>query len=577
MKQYAAFTTQQATTLMSAAKKINGISTGPSVANGLAGTYSMKVFNDSVEAVPPFGCIMLNGYKSVEGMTYLNGIKPTSTHGYFVVNGPAEIPSKSIGTIPCGLQKRFLSTDVDLLPDPFTENGVGYGPRENEWYLQKGGTLITAWGTDESTDHKDIMLGVINETEAIIVKTPATGIPPLVSDESDGHVAGEAQCVPYRIEISGAMERFVEVRTNDDQGQSLAVLNASTTSVDGDTFIVAVVVNGYLTAMSSAGGGGGNDTAKTYQFKTTTAISAGDPTSGSVGSGSANLWTFNGSSFSIDNTGLYDIINPWATTVSQDKMITAYQDINSPTKFVLVQSECEETSGGDGDGGTDPPTDPEGYCIDNQTGAVTSGVLQSACTGTWSSTEPTMGCCEINGTQNPDVAQSWCDSQSGTFNVGACPPSFDACAENARFKVTAITFNDPNPTGCATTPWNVTGISGNALGSPATGCTKVAYRGVTIASSENPPASTGVVDCDVTYNSGTGDWDLTGEVRYYNTAISGTTTVTMTGTLTGPLTGCGDTISGSIFGTSTGNYSQSCDFTDGTAISGNITLELECF
>jgi len=338
---------------------------------------------------------------------------------------------------------------------------------------------------------------------------------------------------------------------------------------------VQVVKEGakWTTVIGSGGGGGGTDTAKTYQFKTTTSISAGNPVDGSVGSGSANLWVFNGSTFAIDSTALYDIINPWATTVSTDKMITAYQDASYPTNYILVQSECETTD----EGGTDPPADPEGYCIDDTTGAVTSNVLQSECTGTWSSTEPTTGCCDISGTNNENVAESWCTTQGGTFTAGACPPAFDACAENARFKVTAITFADPNPTDCATTAWSVTGLSGNALGSPATGCTKVAYRGVTIVSSENPPASTGVIDCDVTYNTGTGDWDLTGEVRYYNNAVSGTTTVTLVGTLSNTLTACATTISGNIFGTSAGSYSQSCDFTDGSAISGTITLELECF
>ena len=397
--------------------------------------------------------------------------------------------------------------------------------------------------------------------EIITVKTPVTGIPARVA-----LTCSSAKCILMNINQSGEM-------VEDTNATSIPVYNTTDTEISGGTYIAATMQRGIWIAQVGGGGGGGTDTAKTYQFKTTTAISAGNPVDGSVGSGSANLWVFNGSTFAIDSSALYDIINPWATTVSTDKMITAYQDASYPTNYILVQSECETTD----EGGTDPPADPEGYCIDDTTGAVTSNVLQSACTGTWSSTEPTTGCCDISGTDHADVAESWCTAQSGSFTAGACPPAFDACAENARFKVTAITFADPNPTACATTPWSVTGLSGNALGSPATGCTKIAYRGVTIASSENPPASTGVVDCDVTYNTGTGDWDLTGEVRYYNNAVSGTTTVTMVGTLSNTLTACGTSISGNIFGTSAGSYSQSCDATDGSAISGTITLELECF
>ena len=396
--------------------------------------------------------------------------------------------------------------------------------------------------------------------EVRLVKV-STAVSPKSVDSQNVITAGTGTALLTSLDDSGVLT---------DRTETISVLNMTDeVSANGSYIYVARVKSKWHFV-------GGESTGQpTLMFKTTTTISAGDPTNGSCGTGSANLWSLSGTVLSIDNTGLYDIVNPWATTVSQDKFITAYQDVNEPTKYVLLQAECEETS--NGDGGTDPPTDPEGYCIDDTTGAVTSNVLQSECTGTWSSTEPTTGCCDISGTNNENVAESWCTTQGGTFTAGACPPSFDACAENARFKVTAITFADPNPTGCATIPWSVTGTSGNALGTPATGCTKIAYRGVTITSSENPPASTGVVDCNVTYNTVTGNWDLAGEIRYYNNAISGTTNVTMVGTLSNTLTACGDTISGNIFGTSAGNYSQSCDFSDGSAISGTITLELECF
>lgn len=304
--------------------------------------------------------------------------------------------------------------------------------------------------------------------EVRIVKTPSTGIAAATLNAGEM----ELEFALCEIKLAGvALATPVTKSTNLTDGTTAAKLkvwNITATAIGGNEFITAVRVGSAWFAQAGSGGGG-TDTAKTYQFKTTTSISAGNPVDGSVGTGSANLWVFNGGAFAIDSTALYDIINPWATTVSTDKMITAYQDASYPTNYILVQSECETTGGG----GTDPPADPEGYCIDDTTGAVTSNVLQSACTGTWSSTLPTTGCCDISGTEHPDVAESWCTTQLGSFTAGACPPAFDACAENARFKVTAITFADPNPTGCATTAWSVTGLSGNALGSPATAARKL--------------------------------------------------------------------------------------------------------
>tara|TARA_R110002012_G_scaffold286594_1_gene478211 strand:+ start:259 stop:1881 length:1623 start_codon:yes stop_codon:yes gene_type:complete len=320
-------------------------------------------------------------------------------------------------------------------------------------------------------------------------------------------------------------------------------------------------------------GGTAGPSQPTYQFKTTTAIGAGDPASGAVGDGSANLWTFNGTSFGIDSSALYDIINPWATTVSQDKMITAYQCHTDVSKYVLVQSECEEESGG-GDGGGE--TDPVGYCIDDSTGLITSNVLQSECTGTWSADEPVSGCCEIGGVNNENVAQSWCTDQSGTFTTGACVENiYDPCPENAKMVIQSMNFADPGASGCASTPWEFTHSAQMGLGYQ-TGCDKDWKSSGTVASSENPAGGTAVCDGTATYNAASNTWSISGKVEYFNTNTSGTTTVPFTGTAAHVGTDCASTsITANITGGG-GNYDQTCDFTTADEISGTISLQMVC-
>ena len=397
--------------------------------------------------------------------------------------------------------------------------------------------------------------------EVIFVKTPSAGI---AGKEGSG-VMSEGECTLAHIDD----DEF------SDDSDTVDIINTGTDALSGDTYIAAVKsgVN-WVPIVGGGGGGGGNNT---FQMKTTTAVSAGDPTDGTVGSGSANMWTFNGTSFGIDSSALFDVVNPWATTVSSNIMITVYQHPVYTDKYILMQAECEETTdGGGGDGGTDPPADPEGYCINDTTGAVTSGVLQSACTGTWSSTEPTTGCCDISGTQHENVAQSWCTTNSGTFTSGACvPPAYDPCPENAKFTISNFTLEDNYTPNCATTPWVAT--AGSALGLVyQTGCLKRFYHSASISSSENPAVSGGVVDGDVTYRSSTNDWLIDGQLRYSNSRTGGTTTVDFTGIAPHVGTDCATTtITASIAGDG-GNYDQPCDFTDATVLVGTITLQLVC-
>ena len=395
--------------------------------------------------------------------------------------------------------------------------------------------------------------------EVRLVKTTST-IGPREESESEEITGGTGTAV-----ITG-INTLYEVT---DRTSTITVVNMSQTLVPSGKLIYVARVKSQWHFLGTEGGGGGGQ--EILQFKTTTAISAGNPTDGTSGNGSANYWSFNGTSWGIDSSTLYDIVNPWGYAVSQDIMITAYQDINHSDKYVLIQAECEED-----DGGTDPPADPLGYCMDDTTGAVTENVLQSECTGTWSADAFTLGCCDVSGTEHPNVAEDWCTTQSGSFTAGACPPDFDPCPENAKFTLTSLSLSDPTSGSCATTPWSATGGSNLGLGYQ-TGCTKRFYANATIASSENPPASSGVCDADVVYRAGTNDWLITGEVRYYNNTVGGNWTVPFTGTAPHTGTDCASTtLNTTITGTSGGDYSQSCDSTDGTVLTGTIVLQMVC-
>jgi len=357
-----------------------------------------------------------------------------------------------------------------------------------------------------------------------------------------------------------------------DTDLSIDVINMTAESVGIGQLIYVARVKSQWHFLGGGGGGGGQNV---LQFKTVSAISAGNPADGTSGNGSANLWTFNGTSWSIDNTGLYDIVNPWGYAVGSDIMITAYADLQYPDKYVLIQAECEETEGGGGDNGGGE-TDPLGYCLDNATGAVTENVLQSECTGTWSADSYVMGCCEIGGTENPNVAQGWCSAAGGVFTEGDCPPAYDPCQENAKFTLSLFALSDPTVGSCAASTWGSTGGSNLGL-AYQTGCTKRAYANATINSSENPAASGGVCDVDAVYRAGTNDWLITGEVRYYNTTVGGNWTVPFTGIAPQTGTDCASTqLIAPITGTSGGDYFQSCDSTDGTVLSGTIILQMVC-
>ena len=147
-----------------------------------------------------------------------------------------------------------------------------------------------------------------------------------------------------------------------------------------------------------------------------------------------------------------DVAQGWCST--QLGTFTAGDCPEDPTGCCIVsggsnvpnQTEAEcDALGGVWDEGE--ACGPLGWCVDDTTGVITANVEEDECVGTWTSTEPTSGCCTISGTQNPDVAQSWCTAQSGTFVAGACPaPTIDWRTQSGRVKINSLTMDldDPN-------------------------------------------------------------------------------------------------------------------------------------
>ena len=107
----------------------------------------------------------------------------------------------------------------------------------------------------------------------------------------------------------------------------------------------------------------------------------------------------------------------WAAGACPDLPTGCCAIIGGPDQNGKTQAECNALGGTWTEGVN---CDGSGWCIDDTDGSVTANVEENDCTGTFSATEPVMGCCTIGGTQNPDVAQQWCTAQSGTFVAGDC-------------------------------------------------------------------------------------------------------------------------------------------------------------
>lgn len=227
-----------------------------------------------------------------------------------------------------------------------------------------------------------------------------------------------------------------------------------------------------------------------------------------------------------------------------------------------------------------------GWCIDDTDGSVTSGVEENDCTGTWSATEPTMGCCEISGTQHANVAQSWCTTQSGTFNVGDCvAPTFDPTT-SARLKVNDVTMLGPSGGSCGldftylefdftpapqTGPYTTNGtkqltaMQGNVLGddvfASSSGTATNAFSRTSVVFTTS---STYRVETEVAWTYSGTDYRLLAQTDLLSTVgIGGCPSFTLSGSFT------------SFFDINN-NWVQGCDGSTVADLTGSYNVTVEC-
>ena len=205
-----------------------------------------------------------------------------------------------------------------------------------------------------------------------------------------------------------------------------------------------------------------------------------------------------------------------------------------------------------------------GWCINDTTGAITANVEEDECTGTWSATEPTSGCCNISGTEHPDVAQSWCTGQSGTFTAGDCPePTFDPCGESwaASINYLFLDMDDPNfdlsnPFYFSNSAWTQ---STNALrrdvcsafGAQLDNSTSSVYGDNT----GDPTTLSIASNLSVNYISGSGTWTVDLYLTWTYLSTSYNITATKSG-ISIPSAGCPTVTILDTFDTFSGNYVQ---------------------
>jgi hypothetical protein len=171
-----------------------------------------------------------------------------------------------------------------------------------------------ASGRMGTTNHPRTATG----NEVILVKAPAAGIVGI-----DGTTITAGTCTKVYIDMSGA-----DPATAEDDSVEMSVLNTTSDDIAGDSIFQAARLGSLW--VSVAGGGGGMTTAMFVSTSTITGNSEG----------TANIRTYNGTSWTTDTGTAYTIVNPWADDVSTAKNLTAYS--HSSGKWIMIQAECED-------------------------------------------------------------------------------------------------------------------------------------------------------------------------------------------------------------------------------------------
>jgi hypothetical protein len=127
-------------------------------------------YNASTETIPAYGCIQKVGVETIDGQSVVKVDRPidytASVMGPFLLNGPAEVAGKGLGTAQWGPIFRAKKDSSTY------STGTRMGPKASAFELEKG-CLFTFIGNDEQSD--DLIKVIACETPLLAI-VGASGI-----------------------------------------------------------------------------------------------------------------------------------------------------------------------------------------------------------------------------------------------------------------------------------------------------------------------------------------------------------------------------------------------------------------
>ncbi len=166
--------------------------------------------------------------------------------------------------------------------------------------------------------------------EVIAVKTPEGGLPSINDSQT---TIVECKRAHFDNPYMDGADQHADIESTDYDKATVPVINLHSSSVAGNTFIQCTRLGAYWIAVT---GGGGIKT-----MKSTSEITA--RSSDVAGTGTAVSYEcLDGVNYTLGTEDPpYDIINPYAQTVSNGIVIQCRAAVDG--KWELIQAECEDT------------------------------------------------------------------------------------------------------------------------------------------------------------------------------------------------------------------------------------------
>jgi hypothetical protein len=150
--------------------------------------------NKSSETIPPHGVIRINGYTVSDGGRILvNAIKPASSLGRFLVNGPVEVEAGKVG-LALNTSPAIVAYESGFTLSAGNSYGID-GWKINVFPTAKPLVNVNVLADYDAT--KKYCVAEIRPMQSILIKAPAGGIPGRV-----GSLVGAAICDLVYLETS---------------------------------------------------------------------------------------------------------------------------------------------------------------------------------------------------------------------------------------------------------------------------------------------------------------------------------------------------------------------------------------